>query len=633
MDNIRSKSKRKEKILALPPALKKQKIDALKVANRKRVAKFRAKKAALASDGQSPFRSAMAFAKATTRAKRMLDAGLPSSPRRRKRVRHILFNDELHDETPTSSKRRRSNETPEETIKIITTFYERDDVSRQAPGMKDYCLVQGVDGKKNKMQVRHLTSSIMETFSLFCNEFPEIKVGKSKFAEIRPKHVYLTNKLPHNVCLCRYHENFIFAVDALHKVCRTFPSYTHDFPASLLCETVTEKCWLNECSSCKDAEGFKQKYQLILDEDACENESSWYVWRMSNTDKRILKVIEQGTVKELTEYFCSLIPQFIEHCYVKRQQAATSKDDRMKASPLEAVIQIDFSENYTCVSQDEIQSAHWNQRQVSLFTIAQWFGEEVHSRVLVSDNLVHSKETVVSYIDEVLEQLPETVTFVSLWSDGPASQFKNRFIVAAIQPLQAKHKVTLRWNYFATSHGKGPVDGIGGSVKRFVWGQVRTRKTIVSDAKSFVSAAAGMKNVSVKHFSQQEIDKRNTSLNTCSIFYHACAIHGIAKMHCFDVTSSNVSAFVISRHVKEYNLTVHVGEWYQVDYDGKLYPGEVIAIGEQNDFQVSVMEQVGKYWRWPTPRDTIYYVQENLKKKVQAPVVVNNRGHFEFHNL
>jgi hypothetical protein len=52
---------------------------------------------------------------------------------------------------------------------------------------------------------------------------------------------------------------------------------------------------------------------------------------------------------------------------------------------------------------------------------------------------------------------------------GPSSQFKNRFLVAAISSLQEKHKINIIWNYFATSHGKGPVDGIGGSVKRQVW--------------------------------------------------------------------------------------------------------------------------------------------------------------------
>ncbi len=34
------------------------------------------------------------------------------------------------------------------------------------------------------------------------------------------------------------------------------------------------------------------------------------------------------------------------------------------------MLQIDFAENYTCIAQDEVQSFHWVQPQVSLFTIS-----------------------------------------------------------------------------------------------------------------------------------------------------------------------------------------------------------------------------------------------------------------------
>ena len=37
-----------------------------------------------------------------------------------------------------------------------------------------------------------------------------------------------------------------------------------------------------------------------------------------------------------------------------------------------ALIQVDFSESYTCAAQDEIQSAYWKQHQGSLFTAAIW---------------------------------------------------------------------------------------------------------------------------------------------------------------------------------------------------------------------------------------------------------------------
>ncbi|CAF1612722.1 unnamed protein product, partial [Didymodactylos carnosus] len=35
-----------------------------------------------------------------------------------------------------------------------------------------------------------------------------------------------------------------------------------------------------------------------------------------------------------------------------------------------------------------------------------------------------------------------------------------------------EHKINLSWNFVATSHGKGVVDGIGGTVKWLVWSTV-----------------------------------------------------------------------------------------------------------------------------------------------------------------
>ena len=100
----------------------------------------------------------------------------------------------------------RSSALDPETVKKVTDYYQRDDISHQAPGRKDVVTIYDENGEKQKVQVRHLTSSIIETYRLFRKDFENIEIGKSKFAELRPKHVLLSSKLPHNVCLCKYHE-------------------------------------------------------------------------------------------------------------------------------------------------------------------------------------------------------------------------------------------------------------------------------------------------------------------------------------------------------------------------------------------------------------------------------------------
>ena len=143
------------------------------------------------------------------------------------------------------------------------------------------------------------------------------------------------------------------------------------------------------------------------------------------------------------------------------------------------MLQIDFAEDYTCVVQDEVQSFHWVQPQVSLFTVSTWYNGQHHPTVIVSDDLDHTKRSVIEYLDKIFEDFPEKINLVKIWSDGPSSQFKNRYIAAAIPMLQNKFNKKIIWNFFATSHGKGPVDGISGAMKPQVRNFVKARKGTV----------------------------------------------------------------------------------------------------------------------------------------------------------
>ncbi|CAB3988658.1 Hypothetical predicted protein [Paramuricea clavata] len=428
----------------------------------------------------------------------------------------------------------------------------------------------------------------METYALFCKEYPN-KIGKSKFAELRPKHVLLSSKLPHSVCLCKYHENFINAVNILHQVSPSVPLYTNEFPQSCLCNPVKRECWMNQCEQCKDGKGFRNSYPLEENGDV-----KWYVWKTDSSNK-LVKNVEEGTTEELYTHICSIIPHFMAHCFTKRMQAEAYNKERKDAEADSeslsnaAFLQVDFSENYTCVSQDEIQSAHWKQ-----------------------------------------------------------SQFKNRFIVAALKSLQDKHKIQITWNYFATSHGKGPVDGIGGAVKRQVWITVKTRKHIVCDAKSFVVAAEDSSNVKVVEMAASEIEESNTSLNTKEVFEDASPIPGIAAIHSIKIGNAGkiVGRALVEEEtdtprcgdegsnasVNEELCQIEVGDWYTVEYEGKIYPGEVKSV-TADDIQVSVMVRAGKYWKLPTILDEIFYQQDKFVRKLNAPVVVNSRGNFQFSDF
>ena len=49
-----------------------------------------------------------------------------------------------------------------------------------------------------------------------------------------------------------------------------------------------------------------------------------------------------------------------------------------------------------------------------------------------------------------------------IYNNGPLSEFKNKFTVTLVAMLSKKFDCKVHWKYFATSHGKGVVDGIEG---------------------------------------------------------------------------------------------------------------------------------------------------------------------------
>ncbi|KXJ09468.1 THAP domain-containing protein 2 [Exaiptasia diaphana] len=217
------------------------------------------------------------------------------------------------------------------------------------------------------------------------------------------------------------------------------------------------------------------------------------------TTTKMMKVIKEGTIEEALDILKTKMPPFLQHVFIKRNQTKFFQEKIEECKPQEAIVHVDFSENYTCFQQDEVQTAHWNQNQVTVFPVAIWSRDTTgnvicSSHAIISDDLGHEKKSIAVFLHKVLntflkENHPH-VTDVYLFSEGPSLQFKNKFMVKLLLTLNHQLGIRISWHYFATSHGKGAVDGIGASVKRSVWLAVSTRKVVsVVSAKAFAEAA------------------------------------------------------------------------------------------------------------------------------------------------
>lgn len=300
----------------------------------------------------------------------------------------------------------------------IESFYRRDDISRQAPGMKDMVITK-VNGVKTKTPKRHLYYKVQTIHAMYCEE-NDISVSFSKFASLRPVDVQLLRDIPLDVCLCETHENFIAIIDCL------FPNDPYNrtwIENHAICTSATEQCYLSTCSNCSSRDNIHNMLQSV------ENRSDFKINLWEKREKRIEKCKMTYSFQEISTILIERLPHFLRHHFIKRQQENSFNKDKTSACSEKFIIQCDFSENYTCFYQNEIQSAHWHQSQITVFTVCIWDQTGIHSYAILSDNLVHDKLTAVSYLCAALDDKIagcSNVSEFSIWSDGPSSQFKNR---------------------------------------------------------------------------------------------------------------------------------------------------------------------------------------------------------------
>ncbi len=73
------------------------------------------------------------------------------------------------------------------------------------------------------------------------------------------------------------------------------------------------------------------------------------------------------------------------------------------------------------------------------------------------------QKKLVTFLKQVLHTAPKKIIY---FSDGAASQYKNRKNFLNLCNHEQDFGVKAEWHFSATSHGKGACDGVGGTVKR-----------------------------------------------------------------------------------------------------------------------------------------------------------------------
>jgi hypothetical protein len=133
---------------------------------------------------------------------------------------------------------------------------------------------------------------------------------------------------------------------------------------------------------------------------------------VKQANSRFSKLTSEVTLEDAIDEVQHQIRPVIIHHQTQRQQSDSYKLCKAKANLQMPVVQIDFAKNYTCDHQDEIQSAYYNKKQVSLFTYCVWMeGKKQRNIMILSDCLEHNKTFVCLYLMEIIKRLGDEAIF------------------------------------------------------------------------------------------------------------------------------------------------------------------------------------------------------------------------------
>lgn len=506
------------------------------------------------------------------------------------------------------------------------------DIVYTSPGIKTMAVWE--NGEKRTEPRLYLQMYLKEAYALFKNTHPDITICFSSFCTLRPKNVLTMKNFPNEQCKCRLHENFFKKMTACGQ------TYDLNFWNDILCdsESMNGDCWKGVCDKCGNG-------QLLLFDGHDSKEIVWEEWEFDeNNHLRI--VIKSGCLGELKECVMKDLPEFREHVRIKRIQSASFDEARKCVDG--SVLQMDFAMAYSCEYQDESQTALWGRNNVNLFTMALFDNKDKCWSFIGITESDKNKDTIYTFVSKICAFIKEKNIGIgqklAIFTDGPTSEFKNKYMVKLVEVLHSKLNCKISWQYFATSHGKGVVDGIGGLAKSMVRKEVMARRTVVQNSMDFFSTVIKVvPSTTPIHVSAEEIEATITEENPWDDVKDApgikrthCVVHKNDGIHLYRSSLMEeelgvVKGYVNLRSCRKESLAV--GDWVIVQYDGKNYPGEVVIVGV-DDVKVNVMHRIfAGFWKWPATPDEIFYPNEKIQGKINPPEPVGRRGQFRFNEV
>ena len=147
-----------------------------------------------------------------------------------------------------------------------------------------------------------------------------------------------------------------------------------------------------------------------------DDEISYKQW-VSVDSKAMLMTVVSTVQQDFIEKTCESFDSLRQHHYLSKPQASDLSKLKDELKDNEAVVLLDFAENYSFVAQDVVQTLHWNNSQATLHPFVVYYkskGELKHLNLcVISDCLEHDTLVAHAFINKGMPYIKEQPPFVT----------------------------------------------------------------------------------------------------------------------------------------------------------------------------------------------------------------------------
>ena len=282
------------------------------------------------------------------------------------------------------TKKTRKVKPPSETTKLVQAFYNKGNVSQMLP----YKKLKDHTGVYQRVSVWVMEVTLKTVLSMFKALHLEVKICRCTFEYLRLTNIRLTRCAQRLQCGCTYHTN----MEYVRKACNhlliinaedTILSTNDALMAAAICDVKSLKCIMGKCEDCK---AFAKIDELNLESLKCCNniktgndckshtvkvrQFEHVTYMHQGKEKKKMALVDKMVKLDELVHLLKLKLNDFPHHQFNVQHTSEVYDELVSNLDEHTIVKVhDFSENYTCLLLNEIQSLHWTQDTATVYPV------------------------------------------------------------------------------------------------------------------------------------------------------------------------------------------------------------------------------------------------------------------------